>query len=179
MPRLTLLRALALLVAAVFVWRTGWLQALLLSPVTLLRGAWGLLFSQAPDDSDSIRAAMCNITTDYKKVAGGLAWPFVGPVNALIMLARLNAPTNAPLTTLVPPWQQTCMLLQFCFCRALPRRYCAIGQILRIMFPVCHPADGGAGGGLSAQPGHRPAGRGALPNLPRPPARQVQRSSAV
>jgi hypothetical protein len=58
-----------LLVAALLVWRTGWLQALLLLPVTLLRSAWAILFNQAPEDAGSIRAALFNITTDSKKMA--------------------------------------------------------------------------------------------------------------
>lgn len=71
MVRLAGLRVAALVLAAFFIWRTGWLQAVLLSPVTVLRGAWGLLFSQAPDETGSIKAAILNITTDYKKVAAG------------------------------------------------------------------------------------------------------------
>lgn len=69
MARTSLLRGIVLLLAAVFAWRAGLLQAVLLSPVTLLRGAWGLLFSQAPEDADSVKAAILNVTTDYKKIA--------------------------------------------------------------------------------------------------------------
>jgi hypothetical protein len=69
MARATPLRILAALVGAVFLWRTGWLQAALLSPLTVLTGAWSLLFAARPEDSDSITAAIFNVTTDYKKVA--------------------------------------------------------------------------------------------------------------
>ena len=68
MARPTPARAVLLLVAALLVWRTGWLQALLLLPVTLLRSVWAILFNQAPEDAGSIRAALFNITTDSKKV---------------------------------------------------------------------------------------------------------------
>lgn len=69
MARPTPARAVLLLVAALLVWRTGWLQALLLLPVTLLRSAWAILFNQAPEDGGSIRAALFNITTDSKKAS--------------------------------------------------------------------------------------------------------------
>lgn len=71
MARATLLQGIVLLLAAVFAWRTGLLQAVLLSPVTLLRSAWGLLFNQTPEDADSIKAAILNVTTDYKKARFG------------------------------------------------------------------------------------------------------------
>jgi hypothetical protein len=69
MARPTPARAVLLLVAALLVWRTGWLQALLLLPVTLLRSAWAILFNQASEDAGSIRAALFNITTDSKKAS--------------------------------------------------------------------------------------------------------------
>ena len=69
MARPTPARAVLVLVAALLVWRTGRLQALLLLPVTLLRSAWAIMFSQAPEDGGSIRAALFNITTDSKKAS--------------------------------------------------------------------------------------------------------------
>lgn len=68
MARATPLRIVVALLGAIVLWRTGWLQALLLSPLTVLRGAWGLVFAARPEDSDSITAAIVNVTTDYKKV---------------------------------------------------------------------------------------------------------------
>ncbi len=74
MARATPLRILVVLVGIIILWRTGHVQTVLLSPITVLKGAWGLLFSARPEDTDSITAAILNVTTDYKKVCGAVTY---------------------------------------------------------------------------------------------------------
>ncbi len=56
--------------AALFVaWRTGLLQAVLLLPLTIVRGVLSPLVSRPePRDADSIAGAVLNVTTDHKQV---------------------------------------------------------------------------------------------------------------
>ena len=77
MARSMTLRMIVVLLAALVLWRMRLLQAVLLSPATLARAAWGTLFRQQVVNDGSVKAAIFNVTTDAKKVLHplhGLMW---------------------------------------------------------------------------------------------------------
>lgn len=67
MGRITPLRLVAALLVFIVAWRTGLSKALLSLPLKLAGALWQLRFPAVEPDTDSLTAAIINITTDSKQ----------------------------------------------------------------------------------------------------------------